>query len=348
MVGARGGLGLNGARRAGGVRVPRVMRRLSRGRPTLEGERFDAALRRLGAGTSRRGALGLLAGLAGLMLATPSALAKRKGKKKGKSRKSRKRARLQAAPGCFTRTICQVGRLKNASNCDFGGSNAFAGKDLWKANLSNANLRGVDATGANFTDANLSGACLVETILKDANLTRTNLGGAVLCRTVMPDGSKDNSGCGSPTPCCPTCIELGQPCGGDLGGSCCGNVPCSGGPGTPGVCACPADAPNLCPDGVCRQCCTNGQQSTCAKGLICSSGACVCPPPPPSGNACLATGGPTCFPVETIDGCDLCGNGLTCDPCDSSDDCPGANGLCVKGCANPDPIFVCGTRCGAF
>ena len=83
------------------------------------------------------------------------------------------------------------------------------------------------------------------------------------------------------------------------------------------------------------QCCTKH----------CDNGVCVCPEL--DFGACSGTLG--CMPVETSDGCNLCGTALTCDPCPSAG-CPGDDGICVLGCAIfPDPPFpVCAKLCGGF
>jgi uncharacterized protein YjbI with pentapeptide repeats len=238
----------------------------------MDRETFDALTRFVSATGSRRAVVATLFGatLFGQPLASAAKKgrgSKGKGKGKGKGKK-RKKTRAEAAPsGCYTGARCAIGRLKNAANCDFEGSGAFAGKDLWRSNHSNTHLRGITATGANFTDANLSGACLVDANLSGANLTRTNLGGAILCRTTLPDGSIENKDCDSPTACCPTCIEFGRACGGGLGGACCGVAVCTG-----GACGCPADRPHRCSDGVCRACCVDAD---CSPDQNCQNGVCV-------------------------------------------------------------------------
>ncbi|HEX9417380.1 MAG TPA: pentapeptide repeat-containing protein [Gaiellaceae bacterium] len=67
------------------------------------------------------------------------------------------------------------------------------------ANLSGADLRGVDLDeaqmrGATLVDADLSGTNLNLADLSGADLSRTNLSGAKFCKTTMPDGVGQQSG----------------------------------------------------------------------------------------------------------------------------------------------------------
>jgi uncharacterized protein YjbI with pentapeptide repeats len=82
--------------------------------------------------------------------------------------------------------------------------------DLYRANLSLANLRGANLLGADMyrvdlkltdlRDANLAAANLYEADLRGADLTGAildgaDLGNAKLCGTIMPDGIKSQQGC---------------------------------------------------------------------------------------------------------------------------------------------------------
>jgi uncharacterized protein YjbI with pentapeptide repeats len=94
--------------------------------------------------------------------------------------------------------------------------------DLSKANLANADLRGVNLTGSNLQEADLSGAQLWAVTLKDADLTGANLSktvmlvvnlsgatlnkakaedldlkGATFCHTTLPDGKTSDRDCGA-------------------------------------------------------------------------------------------------------------------------------------------------------
>ena len=84
------------------------------------------------------------------------------------------------------------------------------GADVSKANLRNANLTGANLTGADLSKANLKGANLTNADLsgvnfykanfKDANLTGADITGADFRRakfknTICPNGTKTNKGC---------------------------------------------------------------------------------------------------------------------------------------------------------
>ncbi|MFN8593906.1 MAG: pentapeptide repeat-containing protein [Thermomicrobiales bacterium] len=166
--------------------------------------------------------------------------------RRGKAKRQGKKPQAQ----CFDGGPCLPAPRANLQRCDFSGSNTLANVDCTQCNLQGATLRRANAANANFSNANLGRTCLVEADLRGATITGgTNLRGAIRCRTTMPDGSIDNSGCASGTACCPTCIGIGETCGGDAGGSCCGGAVCQN-----GRCTCPADRPATC-DGVCRECC---------------------------------------------------------------------------------------------
>jgi hypothetical protein len=65
----------------------------------MDRERFDALTRVLGAGASRRGALGALAALIGLGLGDPPASAERRGKRRRAVSRQHGRVRAQAKGG---------------------------------------------------------------------------------------------------------------------------------------------------------------------------------------------------------------------------------------------------------
>jgi hypothetical protein len=64
----------------------------------------------------------------------------------------------------------------------------LAGKNCFRVNLRNSNLRGVDLTRTSLVDADLSGADLSRAILDGATMTRANLKGAILARARL-DGA---------------------------------------------------------------------------------------------------------------------------------------------------------------
>jgi hypothetical protein len=72
------------------------------------------------------------------------------------------------------------GRVKNLYRADLRGAN-LRGADLYRADLRGANLRGADLYGANLRVANLCGADLYGANLRGANLRVANLRVANLC-----------------------------------------------------------------------------------------------------------------------------------------------------------------------
>jgi hypothetical protein len=296
----------------------------------VDGRHFDALARRI---SSRRTAIGgLLVGL----LVPLEAMARgkdkrRKHKSKGKEKeKNKKRTSAQAEP-CWRANACIVSKGSNVSQCDLTGYTAPDPLDCTRCNLSRSNLRGADLTGVNFTRANLSGACLVNANFFGATFANnTNLYNAIFCNTTMPDGSVNNSGCGSGTPCCPTC-GAGQLCT----SGCCNDVTCGacsgfqtcGGGGVPGLCGC---TPTTCvaegvtcgsiPDG----CGETLQCGICPLGATpsCSAGACA---------SCAATCPASC-PIccNLWDGSTFCGGANTfCEPCETNADCDEEKPNCV-------------------
>jgi hypothetical protein len=295
----------------------------------VEHEAFDRLARALGVAGTRRMALSSLLSAA---LVGAASVAEAKSRYRGAS-KQRSGARRNPTRVRAEAVKCDPPRPNaNLKGCHYDG------RDLRSAVMHSSTL-----TDATFTDANLCGAKLQSSQMRGADLTNANLTradlhasgckgadftGATFCRTIDCNGRLRNDDCRD-VPDSAVCCTDGQ-CG--------ANQVCQN-----GVCvqSCPADKPNFCPDNVCRECCANGEQSNCANGTTCSNGVCVCPPPP-NPSACVQAG---CSPEPSIDGCDLCVTSLTCDPCTSSAECEGPNGVCVKGCANPTPIFVCAKLC---
>jgi hypothetical protein len=283
-----------------------VERGTRKGGVAMDRDRFDALARLLAATGSRRRTLGALLGIA-VFGEGVDALAKKNGtgsKNRSKNRNQKKRrqkerrARDQAAPAnCFTGSPCIPGPGTNLASCDFEGTNALAGQNLRGSNLSKANLQDADASGAKLNSANLGGACLVDANLTGATTGSANFTGAIFCRTKMPNGTINNSGCNKGTRCCPTCINFGEVCGPGIGGSCCNSFVCEG-----GTCRCPLGQ-TRCPDGVCRECCENGQQSTCPANEICCAGDCANLQTDP--NNCCRCG-------RRCDAGEICSSGLTC------------------------------------
>ena len=320
----------------------------------MDAERFDDLARFL---SSRRTALGGL--LAGLLLPLEAAARdknKGKGKKdsqKGRSRgkgkgkdnqkgkgqgKDKKRSRTRAsaqAEGCWRTGACLPKKGANVSQCDLAGYSAPPNLNCTGCNISRANLRDATFRGANFTRANLSGACLVDADFSGATFTNTtNLANAIFCRTTMPDGTVNDSGCGSATACCPTCILGGGACGATIGGSCCGEN-CTSGicqSCTPATCQSLGKQCGAWPDG----CSGTLQCGTCGAQQTCDAGACVCAP------ASCEAQGKNCgqFPNG-------CGGTLSCGACIPPQTCGGGGAANVCGCAATTCESL-GKQCGEW
>lgn len=204
----------------------------------MDEQHLDQVARRLGATGTRRTAFGAL--LAGLLLPL-EATARGRDKHRTRHGNRSRRSRVQTE-ACWRAGACIVSKGSNVSQCDLAGYVAPESLDCTRCNFSRANLRGADLTDVDLTRANLNASCLVDANLSGATVTNsTNLYNAIFCRTIMPDGSTNNSGCGSGTPCCPTCSGASFcPSGCCIGnpgtcGVCPGTETCGGG-GTPGVC----------------------------------------------------------------------------------------------------------------
>ena len=248
---------------------------------------------------------------------------KGRGGGKGKNNRKHHTTKAQASPParCFGSGACVPKKQANLAKCDFTGSNALENVNCTLCNLSDSSLLRADASGANFTKANLSRVCFVDADLSGATFSNTNTSGAIFCRTRMPNGSINNTGCTKSTKCCQTCIELGNACDSGIGGSCCGQGVC-----TSGVCTCPA--PLLDCDGVCSECCHDGD---CTGGDFCCNGVCkaCC-----NDNDC---GGAT---PNCCDG--------TCRACCNSGDCPPIEceaQFCINFECEIDGIAPDGTPC---
>ena len=279
----------------------------------MDEHRFDAIARSLGTVRSRRGALGLLAGAAGLGLAGADAR-----RRKGKGRKARPAAQgaACAAAGSKACTPAQAGRGAALANCDYAGADLH-GTALNAANLSKASLADADLHGANLAGANLSRACLSGADLSGASLRGANLGGADL-----------------------TGADL---CGADLRGSnakpaqlatahlCCSTILPNNKPAT----ECPAGT--RCTDGACvvgQGTCPTGANSCSAVQACNHSSNCSC---------YVSTEGET----RCADGFSLPGPGRICGACATSADCaalyPGIPGVF---CVHTAGTYCCGSAPG--
>ena len=250
----------------------------------MDRSRFDALTRLLAAKASRRTAFGALLGVA-LLGKAPGVLAKGNGKGKQNHARSRRKGKgkerghdirkvTARQESCWRAGACVPSTGSNVSRCDLEDSTAFEELDCTRCNVSRANLRGADASGANFTRANLSGSCLVDADLTGATIAgNTNIHNAIFCRTTMPYGNINNSGCNNPTACCPTCNQdPGDSCG-TPGNVCCGGAQC-----VSGTCACPSGQTNCAGD--CADLDTDedncgGCGVECGNDAACLDGECV-------------------------------------------------------------------------
>jgi hypothetical protein len=325
----------------------------------MDARHFDRFARSLAAAATRRGLLsGLLAGiLTPLLPALAAKRGKQRGKHKprarGKRQKRRSPRRVQAQAACFSGAACIPGPGAYLAKCDFGGSNALENVNCTGCNLSEAGLKGADASGASFKKANLSKACLVDADLTGANLSNANLLGAIFCRTTMPNGSINNSGCSKGASCCPICdaehpCPTGQACCNgrcrsvqccidahcDPGETCCEQtcvdtqtdpVNC-GGCGL--VCLVPPNATATCINGVCGFTCdfVPCQGGCCPLGQICSDGCCT-----PIYDPCTSDGECCSFPssiCKQVGADNLCCGVSGVSPCSPANAARCCSGVC--------------------
>ena len=268
----------------------------------MDGRNFDDLTRDLSSIGSRRAVLGGFIAL----LAIPLDVAARR-KARGKARDG-KRERVQAEePNCWRQSACTPSKGANFSRCDLRNSTSFNGINCTGCNVSRANLRGASALGTNFTWANLSGACLVDADFSGATFAKnTNLANAIFCNTTMPNGFVDDSGCGSGTECCPTCVAENEVCEVGSPRGCCGAAACT--------------------EGTCQTCI----RETCETlGLGCGSWSDGC-----GGTVdCGCGAGQTCCGIECVN---LSTDTDNCGECGTS--C-GANESCLGTCVAPSALF---------
>jgi hypothetical protein len=217
---------------------------------------FDTLARVISHKQSRRGAIAAVLGAALLGHDPAAMLAKGKRKANGNAKAK--------AKSCYPNTTCVPGRGRDASGCDFTGSNAFFQGNFRGSNLSHGNFTRADLRGADFRGANLAGACFVDVSLRDAKLgASVNLHQAIFCNAVMPDGSRNDSGCDKGTACCPTTCQ----------GEACGPETCNGFGDFCGTVAGPCCAGWVClnpPFSVCNTYCTsNDDCTTHSPDLVC-------------------------------------------------------------------------------
>ena len=265
----------------------------------MDEQRFDAIARSLGTSRSRRGALGLLAGAAGLGLAGADAKRRRK-HGKGKQAHPAAQSAVCAAAGSKSCTVAQAKPGAVLKDCDYAGASLYT-RALNAANLTRASLADADLSGANLAGANLSSTCLTGADLTLASLRGASLSGADLtgadlrgadlrgsnvkpaqlatatvdCGTILPDNKPGS--CPPRTTCVAgACVcqpgkvtlangSCGTPCpggGGDCSAANCGNQ-CYATPDGVDVCAATSDG---------TSCSTTAD---CPKGLACGGTLCV-------------------------------------------------------------------------
>ena len=284
----------------------------------MDDRRFDAIARSLGTTRSRRGALGLLAGAAGLGLAGADAKRRHKGKK-GKHAKPAAQSAVCAAAGSKACTVAQAKPGAVLKDCDYAGANLH-GAALNAANLSKASLAGADLHGANLAGANLANACLTGADLSGASLRGTSLSGADLtgadlCGANLRGSNVKPAQLATATLCCSTILPSNKPATECPAGTTCAGGACVAGQGT-----CPTDA-NACA----------GYTDSCNNNVLC--------------NCLVSTEGETrCAYNMKIDGQNVCGQ------CRSSAECeaayPNIPGVfCVRttgtGCCGGDSAGFC-------
>ena len=251
----------------------------------MDDRRFDAVARSLGTSRSRRGALGLLAGAAGLGLA--GADAKRR---KGKGRQARpaEQSAACAAAGSKACTLAQAKPGAVLKDCDYAGASLYT-RALNAANASRASFADADLSGANLAGANLSSACLsgadlTLASLRGASLSGADLTGADLRGADLRGSNATNAQLAAAVVSCGTILPNGKP------GSCPAGTVCKA-----GACVCPPGKVTL----------ANGSCGThCSGDGDCSAANC--------GNVCYAT----------TDGVPVCAAGSDGTSCSGTIDCP--------------------------
>ena len=283
----------------------------------MDDHRFDAFARSLGTARSRRGALGLLAGAAGLAVADAEAKQRRKGRK-GKPAKPTAASAACLAAGSKSCTLAQAKPGAVLKDCDYAGANLH-GAALNAANLSKASLAGADLHGANLAGANLANACLTGAdlsgaSLRGASLSGADLTGANLCGANLRGSNVKPAQLATATLCCSTILPDNKPAQCPAGTTC-----------VDGACV---NRQGTCPTGA-NTC--SGYTDSCNNNVLC--------------NCLVSTEGETrCAYNMKIDGQNVCGQ------CRSSAECeaayPNIPGVfCVRttgtGCCGGDSAGFC-------
>ena len=235
----------------------------------MDEQRFDAIARALGTSRSRRGALGLLAGAAGLGLAEAGAK-RRRGRKHGKGKGAKPAAQSAACAAAGSKS-CTVEQAKPGAvlkDCDYAGAD-LAGKALNAANLSKASLADADLSGANLAGASLSHACLSGADLRGASLRGASLSGADLTGADLRGANLRGSNV-KPAQLATATVDCGTILPNNKPGGCPAGMTCES-----GACVCSPcqmlSGNNCAPDPALDHACTG----PCPSGQWCDAGACA-------------------------------------------------------------------------
>jgi hypothetical protein len=273
----------------------------------VENERFDAVIRALSNGATRRGALGLLAGLASLGLGETVVTARRKGK--AKRRRNRKR-QVQAAAANKV-TVCHYAKGSDTYHRISISSNGKAVEKHLANHVSDDGTQGDFVVGA-------SGCCT------DEDCT----GAGESCVIAVDDDGTRSGTC--EVDC--SAAANGTPCGTQVGA---GTVRCCNG-------TCPSETPPCRPVGTP---CLPGedgitcQQQCCSRNRNAFTNACQGNTPDPNGNRCASD--TDCRPeFNATCQCEGCCNGpgvvpYTSTTCGGCRDCRS----CCSGDCVPDAVI---------
>jgi hypothetical protein len=250
----------------------------------MDSSQFDQLARGLAGSSTRRGALGLLAGLVaatGWEIDPASARKrKRKNRRKGKGKKdqgggAKPQGSVCERAGSRTCDLSQPRAGVNWEQCNLADAGlvgaSLAGMLAEGASFAGAHLLGADLSGAHIDDACFSNANLRGANLRGVIARNTALDGADLCGADLRGTNLTAKQIAEASVCCATRLPNGKsaaPC--PTGRECCG-VACTDLQFDRGNC------------GACGNICTGGD--------ICCNGDCVAPHP----EGLCGLGGPACI-----------------------------------------------------